>query len=197
VLEAHLFLGPPAVGKGYIRSRVAEQYGLTEIEVKALIKRAMSRDSAFHDHAMDLIGRGILIEDHYINEFLGKELDIVNQLRELVIDGSSRNRLQAEFVRTALLKRGFQPVVMVFEASYDVCRDHLDARIMETISRGEVVRADDEYDTHRERYDLYVEQVDHVLAYFGKCGTKIVYIDASKSKDEVYGDYLSQTGIAV
>ncbi len=182
--QAIVLVGPPACGKGEVRKYLSG-IGFREIEVSSVIKARIANDPDLKAEAERLMSNGELLPDETINFLIGKHLDMIPMCTPLVIDGSCRSANQTEFLRVELLRHGYEIIFIIFEASYEICKDRVATRVEEMIEAGIPVRPDDTVKVHEGRYRIYEEAIDHVEALLLRKGSHVHFVDASQNKEAV------------
>jgi UMP-CMP kinase len=167
-------LGGPGSGKGTQCSKLVEEFGVQHLSAGDLLRAHMKSGSPEGQMVADMIAQGQIVPSHVTISLLqcamadsGKD--------KFLIDGFPRN----EENRGAFEKlTGLAPTFIFF---YDCPDEVMEKRLM---GRNEG-RTDDNIETIRKRFKVFIEQSMPVIEHYEKQG-KVARINADRSPEDVY-----------
>lgn len=167
-------LGGPGSGKGTQSSRLVEEFGAVHLSAGDLLRAHMRSGSPEGKMVADMIAQGQIVPSHVTVGLLERAMRDSGRM-QFLIDGFPRN----EENRAAFeLQTGIEPRFVLF---FDCPEEVMEKRLL---SRNEG-RTDDNIDTIRKRFRVFMEQSLPVIEFYGK-RDKVARIDADRSPDEVY-----------
>lgn len=175
-------LGGPGAGKGTQCERLVSQHGFTHLSAGDLLRAEQNRPgSQFGDLIRDYIKNGLIVPMEVTVQLLENAMTESLQTKgttkgRFLIDGFPRKMDQAHKFEDAVC-----PAKLVL--FYDCPEKVMEARLME---RGKTSgRADDNAESIRKRFRVFVETSMPVVDYYDKVG-KVIKIDATPSPDKVF-----------
>lgn len=181
-------LGGPGAGKGTQCARLVADHGFTHLSAGDLLRAEQDRPgSQFGDLIRDYIKNGLIVPMEVTVQLLENAMTDALQKSggkkgRFLIDGFPRKMDQAhKFEETVCPAK----VVLFFDCPEEV----MESRLME---RGKTSgRADDNAESIRKRFRVFVETSMPVVDYFEKEG-KVIKIDATATPDKVFDNTKTQ-----
>lgn len=200
-----IMVGPPSVGKGTHSKMIAERYGIPHISTGDILRHEAESGSEQGQHIKHTMEQGGLVGPAILMELLSKRLDQSDCRHGYVLDGVPRSAYQAEIINARIRSNpGNVNLVLNMQADDQelmrrvrqraICgKCNAAAKVDDICSqcRGdEIVRADDNITTFRERLRTYHRHSRPVLNYFTHYGngTIIVNIDVMREIADVSKD---------
>lgn len=179
-----VIFGAPGSGKGTQSERLIDEYGLHHISTGELLRRHIAEGTELGTVANEYISQGHLIPDDLMIKVLEHVLDSNPELtsKGVIFDGFPRTIDQAKSLNDMLAKRGTKVHAVV---GLEVNEDDLIKRMLQ---RGkESGRADDNFDTIKERLNVYHNQTSPLRDFYITEG-KYHAINGNGNVDDVFGD---------
>jgi adenylate kinase len=207
------FIGAPGSGKGTQAVAIARKLDILHIATGDLFRQAASRGDELGEKVKSFLEKGELVPDDITIDLVKGQL-AASGSKGAVLDGFPRNIRQAEALDGALAEQDTAldrvVYIRITEAELtwrlsrrQVCRD---CHAIYTAAAGEAVaqiccrcdgrlerRADDEPETVRKRYDIYMVETAPLIGYYTTQG-KMVEVDGQGSIDEVNGRIMAALG---
>jgi len=103
-MQSYIFLGPPASGKGTQAKILAEELGLTYFGTGDLMRQEVKKRTHFGQifQSVWTAGKGGLVDDETVLQFVKNKLDEMDQSHGFVFDGFPRTLDQAKFLKKEL-----------------------------------------------------------------------------------------------
>ncbi|KAJ4951547.1 hypothetical protein NE237_028379 [Protea cynaroides] len=167
-------LGGPGSGKGTQCANIVEHFGFSHLSAGDLLRAEIKSGSENGEMIQNMIKEGKIVPSEVTIKLLQQAMmDIDNE--KFLIDGFPRN----EENRAAFEKvTGIIPEFVLF---FDCSEEEMERRIMNR-NQG---REDDNIDTIRKRFKVFVESSVPVVEYYESRG-KVRKIDAGKPVEEVF-----------
>ncbi|KAF7694739.1 adenylate kinase [Cucumispora dikerogammari] len=165
-----ILLGPPGCGKGTVAKELKAKYQYIHLSTGELIRSKLKHDKELRE----IINQGMFADDSMINNIIKQHLSKLseNEKKNLLLDGYPRNCEQATFLESL----GSCEHVFLIDISEDIC-------ITRISNRGEG-RVDDNPETAKKRWDLYLEVTKPLIDFYTHKGL-LRRIDGSKRKEAV------------
>jgi adenylate kinase len=194
-----VFLGPPGAGKGTLADLYARQYGAEHFSTGDMLRAEITAGTALGQEARALVEAGRLVPQKFLGRVVANRLQGVGAF---VLDGYPRTLEQAEFLTH---NPGIAPEAAVFVAvPEDVAVRRLLSRLVcegcgaitnaADIQDGDdcakcggklVTRADDEAETIKRRYGVYLAETAPVVDYYRRAGI-LLEIDGTGKPPAVF-----------
>lgn len=188
--ESIVLVGPPGVGKGTQGNRIARQGRIPYVNMSDVIRANFRKDPALEREAKALMARRELLPDDVTNRLWFEAVMETLKRRgyhDLVIDGFPRTAKQFDFMRDRLLTLDVLPVVVIFEASYEVTNQRRLDRVKRMREKGIEPRPDDlKEEIHRVGYETYLRELEGILARVRACGTCHHMVNAEGDPDKIF-----------
>lgn len=188
-----IFLGPPGAGKGTQAERLAREEGLTKISTGDILRDHVSRGTELGQQVRPILDAGALVPDDILIALIRDRLAGMEPVR-VIFDGFPRTCAQAEALDTLLEDLG-APVTAVplLEVPDELLIERIVERGRQAAARGELVRSDDTEEVARKRQQVYREQTQPLIDYYGARGS-LRPVDGVGTMDEVYGRIVAALG---
>jgi adenylate kinase len=203
-----VLLGPPGAGKGTQARRLADRYGLATIATGDTFRDEISRQTPLGIQAKGYVDRGEYVPDDITTKMVLGRLDQPDAREGFILDGFPRTVPQAQALESALAA-AHRPLdaVLNFKISEELAVKRLMSRLVcpnckRTYNRefkpprvdticdvcGHELqsRSDDDEDTIRRRFEVYLQQTHPLVLYFWERGL-LRDIDAD-APEEVVAD---------
>lgn len=180
-----IFLGPPGAGKGTQAERLAAEQGLVKISTGDILRDHVQRGTELGQQIKPILDAGQLVPDEILMALIRDRLAAMEGVR-VIFDGFPRTRAQAEALDVLLEEMG-APVnhVPLLEVPGELLIERIVERGRQAAARGEAVRSDDTEEVARRRQDVFREQTQPLIDYYGARG-HLKRVDGVGSMDEVY-----------
>lgn len=187
--EVVIFLGPPGAGKGTQAERLAAEHHLVKISTGDILRDHVERGTELGQQIKPMLDAGQLVPDDILIALIRDRLADMEGVR-VIFDGFPRTRAQAEALDVLLEEMG-APVnhVPLLEVPGELLIERIVARGRQAAARGEAVRSDDTEEVARRRQDVFREQTQPLIDYYGARG-HLKRVDGVGSMDEVYARIL-------
>ncbi|KAL2644136.1 hypothetical protein R1flu_011723 [Riccia fluitans] len=167
-------LGGPGSGKGTQCAKIVDTYGFLHLSAGDLLRAEINSGSSNGNMIQELIKDGKIVPSEVTVELLMKAMNEA-KTNKFLIDGFPRN----EENRLAFEKvAGLEPEFILY---FDCPLEELEKRLL---GRNEG-RVDDNIDTIRKRFKVFLESSLPVIDYYDKMG-KSRKVNATRSREEVF-----------
>ncbi|XP_027106649.1 UMP-CMP kinase 3 [Coffea arabica] len=167
-------LGGPGSGKGTQCANIVEHYGYTHLSAGDLLRAEIKSGSENGTMIQNMIKEGKIVPSEVTIKLLQRAMNESGN-DKFLIDGFPRN----EENRAAFeLVTGMEPTFVLF---FDCLEEEMERRLL---SRNQG-REDDNIETIRKRFRVYMESSLPVIEYYNSKG-KVRKIDAAKPVEEVF-----------
>ncbi len=203
-----VLLGPPGAGKGTQARRLAERYGLATIATGDIFRDEISRGTPLGLQAKRYVDRGEYVPDEITTQMVLGRLDQPDAREGFILDGFPRTVPQAQALEGALAAaRRPLDAVLNFKISEELAVKRLISRLVcpnckrsyNTLFKPPRIegvcdvcghqlqsRSDDDEETIRRRFEVYLQQTHPLVLYFWERGL-LRDIDAD-APEEVVAD---------
>lgn len=147
-----LFIGPPGAGKGTQAGRVADRLGIPHVSTGDMFRDHVSRGTDLGRQVEAIMAAGDYVPDEVTVEMLRERIAQPDAANGFILDGFPRTMAQVDSLDKLLGSDGLDRVIV-----FKVEEDELTERML---SRG---RADDNAETIRNRFRVYMEQTQPLL----------------------------------
>jgi len=197
-----ILLGPPGAGKGTVAGNIKSKLGLMHLSTGDLLRSEIKKGTELGKQAQALIDKGMLVPDEVIISMVS-QLIVQNDGLGIMFDGFPRTVAQAE----ALDKITKIDIVVALDADEDVVTERICSRRIcpkchavynkmtlkgntcEACGEALICRADDNEETARKRFKVYMQNTQPLIDYYEKAGV-LRDIDASQEPGKVAADVL-------
>ena len=176
-----ILLGPPGAGKGTQAQRLVSKYSIIQLSTGDMLRAAVAAGTAVGKRAQEIMARGDLVPDDVMVEIIADRLKQADVANGFILDGFPRTVAQAEALDRLLEKLDLKLDAIV---EMTVNEEELIARIVNRAKETGGARADDNAETARRRFAVYLEQTAPVSNYYEKKGM-LSKVDGMGSVEEV------------
>jgi len=163
-----ILLGPPGAGKGTQAKRLEEKFGLVQLSTGDMLRAAVRDGTPLGLQVKAVMEAGELVPDNLIIGMISERVEEPDVARGFILDGFPRTVEQARAL-DGLLK--FKRKSLDFVILMDVKEDELVERIVNRAKEaGADARKDDNEETARKRFRVYLEQTEPLLPYYRERG---------------------------
>ncbi|XP_052211614.1 UMP-CMP kinase 3-like isoform X2 [Diospyros lotus] len=167
-------LGGPGSGKGTQCAKIVQHFGYTHLSAGDLLRAEIKSGSENGTMIENMIKEGKIVPSEVTVKLLERAMQQSGN-EKFLIDGFPRNEENRAAFETVT---GIQPKFVLF---FDCPAEEMERRIL---SRNQG-RDDDNIDTIRKRFKVYMESSLPVIEYYNSKG-KVRKIDAAKPVEEVF-----------
>ena len=189
-----IFIAPPAAGKGTQSKLVSVAYNIPHISTGDLLRDEVATGSVTGKFLADAMNKGELISDDIMINLLRSRISRVDCNRGYILDGYPRNVEQAKIYDTMMHELGLDIGIVIFMdidrelalkrtvgrlicsscgASYNKDVESLKPQmegICDKCGHTLTVRADDNLETAKIRYDTYMRETVPLIEYYRQKG---------------------------
>ncbi len=176
-----ILLGPPGAGKGTQAQRLVSKYSIVQLSTGDMLRAAVAAGTPVGKRAQEIMARGDLVPDDVMVEIIADRLKQADVTNGFILDGFPRTVAQAEAL-DGLLEKLDLKLDAVVEMTVD--EEELIARIVNRAKETGGARADDNAETARKRFAVYLKQTAPVSNYYEKKGM-LSKVDGMGSVEEV------------
>ncbi|KAG1334307.1 UMP-CMP kinase 4 [Cocos nucifera] len=169
-------LGGPGSGKGTQCANIVEHFGFTHLSAGDLLRAEIKSGSENGTMIQNMIKEGKIVPSEVTIKLLQRAM-LESENNKFLIDGFPRN----EENRAAFEE--VTNIVPEFVLFFDCSEEEMEKRLLNR-NQG---REDDNIDTIRKRFKVFVESSLPVVEYYNSKG-KVKKIDAGKPINEVFDD---------
>ena len=203
-----VLLGPPGAGKGTQARRLADRYGLATIATGDIFRDEIARETTLGMQAKQFVDRGEYVPDEITTKMILGRLEQPDAREGFILDGFPRTVPQAQGLESALAAaRRPLDAVLNFKLSEELAVKRLMSRLVcpnckrtyntlfkppriegvcDVCGHALVARTDDDEETIRHRFEVYMQQTQPLVLYFWERGL-LREIDAD-APEEVVAD---------
>ncbi len=177
-----VFIGPPGAGKGTQCKRLVEYLNIPHLSTGEMLRSVKKQETALSRWVASYIDAGKLAPDHLVMRIVSQKLQSDECRNGALFDGFPRTIIQAQLLDDHLAEMGLK-LDMALELK--VQEEELIQRLLK---RAEIDgRADDNYETIRERIHVFNTQTAPLTEYYAKQG-KLETVDGMQSAEDVFED---------
>jgi adenylate kinase len=175
-----IFMGPPGAGKGTQAQILAASWKIPHISTGDILRACVVAQTALGQKAQAYMDKGELVPDELLMDIVAERLKETDAAAGWILDGFPRTVPQATFLDKLLpeLSGAGATNTGLKAVNLDVPDDILVARLL---SRG---RKDDNEQTIRRRLQVYREQTEPLIAFYGS-RHQLVAVDGDRAMAEV------------
>ncbi|MEG0308290.1 MAG: adenylate kinase [Clostridium sp.] len=204
-----ILLGPPGAGKGTQAKSISNKYSIPHISTGDIFRQNISQNTVLGVEAKKYIDKGHLVPDELTIDLIEDRLKQDDCKNGFLLDGYPRTVNQAEALKTLLEERGIKlDTALLIKVPKSFIIDRMTGRRVCTTCGasyhvkynptkhegkcdvcGSVViqRADDNEATVSERLDIYDEQTQPLIDYYGKKDL-LAEVDGTQAINDVFKD---------
>ncbi|MBM3964637.1 MAG: adenylate kinase [Planctomycetes bacterium] len=177
-----VFIGPPGAGKGTQCRRLVDSLSIPHLSTGEMLRAVKRQESALSRWVASYIDAGRLAPDHLVMRIVAQKLQSDECANGALFDGFPRTIIQAQLLDDYLTEH-FKPLDVALELQVE------EGILVERLLKRAQIdgRADDNYDTIRERLRVFREQTSPLIEYYAKQG-KLETINGEQSEEAVYAE---------
>jgi len=177
-----VFIGPPGAGKGTQCKRLVELLKIPHLSTGEMLRAVKRQESALSRWVASYIDAGKLAPDHLVMRIIAQRLQSEECVNGALFDGFPRTIIQAQLLDDYLVEHGTQ-LDMALELK--VNEEELIQRLLK---RAQIDgRADDNYETIRERLHVFNTQTAPLTEYYDLQG-KLEQVNGMQPEEQVFAD---------
>jgi len=206
-----ILFGPPGVGKGTQGVKLASEFGIVHLAMGDLLRAAVADETALGLKAKAFMDAGKLVTDELVIGLIEERISADDAVKGFLLDGFPRNVAQAVALNEMLDNKGLKINHVIFmDASKDALLARLTGRLTcsacgfgfhrhysppkiegqcDKCSGSLYQRTDDTEEVISQRLEVYTEQTEPLLDFYGKDNT-FCKVNAEPGMDEVYASLL-------
>jgi len=175
-----VFIGPPGAGKGTQCKRLVDLLKIPHLSTGEMLRAVKRQDTALSRWVASHIDAGKLAPDHLVMRIVAQKLQSEECVNGALFDGFPRTIIQAQLLDDYLAEQGLK-LDMALELK--VVEEELIQRLLK---RAQVDgRADDNYETIRERLHVFNTQTAPLTEYYAAQG-KLERVDGMQVEESVF-----------
>ena len=180
-----ILLGPPGAGKGTQAARLVEKYRIAHLSTGDMLRAAIAAETPVGLKAKDIMASGALVPDEVVVGIISDRIEQPDCANGFILDGFPRTEPQAEALGELLARKGIRlDAVIELRVNEAILLQRVETRIAQMQARGEAVRADDNVEALAKRLQVYRNQTEPLIHYYGD-RRMLATIDGMMSIDEV------------
>jgi adenylate kinase len=180
-----VFIGPPGAGKGTQCRKLVDLLRIPHLSTGEMLRAVMREESALSRWLASYIDAGKLAPDHLVMRIVAQKLQSDECKPGALFDGFPRTIVQAQLLDDYLMEH-HRPLDVALNLQVDE-----EILVERLLKRAQIDgRADDNYETIRERLKVFRTQTSPLIDYYSKQG-KLESIDGAQSEDQVFQDIQS------
>ena len=177
-----VFIGPPGAGKGTQCKRLVDLLTIPHLSTGEMLRTVKRQETALSRWVASYIDAGKLAPDHLVMRIVAQRLQCDDCQNGALFDGFPRTIIQAQLLDDYLAEQGIK-LDMALEL-----RVNEEELIQRLLKRAEIDgRADDNYETIRERLRVFNTQTAPLTEYYASQG-KLERVDGMQSEEQVFAD---------
>jgi adenylate kinase len=171
-----LLLGPPGGGKGTQAKLLTKALGIPHISSGEMLREAIASETELGRKASEFMAVGDLVPDDLVVAMVKERLCRDDAMCGYILDGFPRNVDQAEALANAMGSDGIETTIVLH-----VDEDQTVERLLRRA--GLEGRADDNEATIRHRLEVFREETEPLIAYYGD---RVRRVDGVGSVEEIF-----------
>lgn len=212
-----ILLGPPGAGKGTLSSKILKEKNAVQIATGDIFRYNISNKTELGMKAKSFMDKGDLVPDELTIDLVWDTFDKLDKEENTIVlfDGFPRNMKQAKALDCGMEERNTEiSKVVYFNVDSQILIDRITGRrvcpdcgetyhiknhkpekegICDRCGGKLIQRNDDNYDTVKNRINIYNEQTSPLIDYYKEAG-KLITIDGAKTPEEVFNEFNSKLG---
>ncbi len=212
-----VLMGPPGAGKGTQAKLISQKRNIPHISTGDMLREAVKSGTELGRRVEEILDKGELVTDEVMKDVVKNRLRKEDTASGFILDGYPRTRRQASHLDRILnqLERSLTSVILVNASEQEVV-DRISNRrictdcgavynlislrpkkdmVCDNCGVRLIQRSDDEAETVRMRYRLYMEKTAPIIEHYRR-DSKLFIVDGSETLKTVTTrifDYLERT----
>ena len=200
-----VLLGAPGSGKGTQATMVSDWYNIKKISLGDILRQEAHKNSSLGQTVKKYMTEGVLVPDDIIKKVIQNTIEAAG----FVLDGFPRNLTQARMLQEILQAKSIAlDKVVYLDVEQDIAVKRLSGRrickacghlyhvvtmrpkkegLCDTCGQVLTVRDDDQEDTVRKRWQVFIDETHGLIEYYSK-EKNLLSINANLDKDTVFED---------
>src|ERR1700742_2509560 len=167
-----ILLGPPGAGKGTQAQRLVAKHGIVQLSTGDMLRAAVAAGTPVGLKARDIMDRGDLVPDDVVVAIVSDRIDQPDAKSGFILDGFPRTTAQAEALDRMLREKGLTlDGVVELKVDEGMLIRRIEARIAETLARGEPLRKEDDPEVLKGRLGVYRNQTAPLIDFYREKGS--------------------------
>jgi|694.fasta_scaffold21260_5 adenylate kinase len=177
-----VFIGPPGAGKGTQCRRLVDSLSIPHLSTGEMLRAVKRQESALSRWVASYIDAGRLAPDHLVMRIVAQKLQSDECANGALFDGFPRTIIQAQLLDDYLVEN-FKPLDVALELQVE------EGILVERLLKRAQIdgRADDNYETIRERLRVFREQTSPLIEFYAKQG-KLETINGEQPEEAVFAE---------
>ena len=212
-----ILLGPPGAGKGTLSSKILKEKNAVQIATGDIFRYNISNKTELGMKAKSFMDKGDLVPDELTIDLVWDTFDKLDKEENTIVlfDGFPRNMKQAKALDCGMEERNTEiSKVVYFNVDSQILIDRITGRrvcpdcgetyhiknhkpekegICDRCGGKLIQRNDDNYETVKNRINIYNEQTSPLIDYYKEAG-KLITIDGAKTPEEVFNEFNNKLG---
>lgn len=212
-----ILLGPPGAGKGTLSSKILKEKNAVQIATGDIFRYNISNKTELGMKAKSFMDKGDLVPDELTIDLVWDTFDKLDKEEDTIVlfDGFPRNMKQAKALDCGMEERNTEiSKVVYFNVDSQILIDRITGRrvcpdcgetyhiknhkpekegICDRCGGKLIQRNDDNYETVKNRINIYNEQTSPLIDYYKEAG-KLITIDGAKTPEEVFNEFNNKLG---
>ena len=180
-----IFIAPPAAGKGTQAKFLSEEFNIPHISTGDLLREEVNLGTELGNKIKNNLDKGEFVTDDIITELLTSRLTKPDCDYGCILDGYPRNITQAKLLEDIFDKLDKElDNVLFLDIDLDLAKkDGICDKCATELEK----RNDDNEETFKNRFNVYLDKTSELLDYYDKLGLlKKIEINNSDSAADTY-----------
>lgn len=210
-----ILLGPPGAGKGTQAVSIVKRYNIPHISTGDMFRKNIKEGTDLGKKAKEYMDKGLLVPDDLVVAIVKDRLTESDCQEGFLLDGFPRTVNQANALDTELKSLNYElsNVINIDVEKEELIERAVGRRVCKDcgatyhvkfnppkkenicdVCDGELIqRKDDTVETVTKRIEVYLEQTQPLIDYYGKKGI-LINIDGKQDIDKVFEDIVVSLG---
>lgn len=210
-----ILLGPPGAGKGTQAVNIVKKYNIPHISTGDMFRKNIKEGTDLGIKAKEYIDKGLLVPDELTVAIVKDRLSEKDCQEGFLLDGFPRTVNQADALDIELKNLNYEldHVINIDVEKEELINRAVGRRVCKDcgatyhikfnppkkenicdVCGGELIqRKDDTVETVTKRIEVYLEQTEPLIDYYGKKGI-LINIDGKQDIDKVFEDIVTALG---
>lgn len=210
-----ILLGPPGAGKGTQAVSIVKRYNIPHISTGDMFRKNIKEGTDLGKKAKEYMDKGLLVPDDLVVAIVKDRLTESDCQEGFLLDGFPRTVNQANALDTELKSLNYElsNVINIDVEKEELIERAVGRRVCKDcgatyhvkfnppkkenicdVCGGELIqRKDDTVETVTKRIEVYLEQTQPLIDYYGKKGI-LINIDGKQDIDKVFEDIVVSLG---